>query len=210
MTRIIGFIDNQSKFNRFELLRKIKPETLILFSASKNNSFFKLKENIETILGIRTSIQELKKQSFLAFLNQFYQIFRQNHKDKFIIIGVGAPTNALLAAFVLGSFFDVRIYLQENDQEFTIPNHLALSLAKKKLYVLRIIEKEKPDSLEKLLTILLDRGILAGKRKNMRAKISYNLGIIEKNGLISINRGERGKLKINLTPIGKHLIKILD
>ena len=55
----------------------------------------------------------------------------------------------------------------------------------------------------------LEKKVLNGTRKNMRAKISYTIGLLRKKGLISINRGERGKLKIKLTSIGRELLKIL-
>lgn len=191
-------------------MRKENPDTLILFSITNKNLRSNLKKNIETILGISTTIVELNNPSFLTYLKKIYSIVTQHPDNKFVFIGTRAPARAILAIFILGSFFDIRIDFKENGQEFIIPNQTALSFLKKKLKVLKLIEKEKPGSLEDLINILSARKQLNGTRKNMRAKISYSLGIIQKNGLISIGRGDRGKLEMKLTPIGKELVKLLD
>ena len=202
-------MDDPSTFNQYKLLRKEAPEKLILFRKSKNEGHQKIKANIETFLGIETKIIEILEQSFSKYLKEIYDIITKAPDDQYLLLGVNAPREALMAAFVLGSFFDIRIDLQENGQDFTIPNQSALALVKKKINLLKTIQNEKPDSIRELLTILLKRKLLNGTRKNIRAKVSYTIGILQRNGIVSINRGERGKLKISLTPIGKELLKIL-
>jgi len=210
MAILFSFLNDNVTFDQYEILRKEAPAELILFTKRGNAENQKVKSNIETILGINTTISEISNMSFSKYLQKFYEIVKNGPNDQYLFIGANAPTEAILAAVVLGSFFDIRIDLQDNGQKFIIPNQTALSLAKKKLSLLKIIEEEKPDSLESFLSLLLERGLLTGKRKNMRAKISYTVGILKKNGLLLINRGERGKLKIELTPIGLELLKILQ
>ena len=209
MTILISFLNETSTFDQYEILRRETPAKLILFTKKDSIEHQEVKSNIETILGINTTISEVSEKSFSNFLQKFYEIIKNGPNDQYLFIGTNAPIEAILAAVVLGSFFDIRIDLQDNGQKFTIPNQTALSLVKKKLELLKIINNNKPDSLESLLTILFEHKLITGKRKNMRAKISYTLGILQKSGLLSIDRGERGRLKIKLTPIGIELVKIL-
>jgi hypothetical protein len=201
---MVAFLGDPSTFSEYALIRTEVPTQLFLLSVTEDARNNEVKANIEAILGIPTRLLAIPDQSFQGYLNFFYNLLKGNYNEKYLFIGTGMPTEALLAIFVLGSFFEVWIIFKE----FIIPNQAALLLAKKQSGLLRIIQQDEPSSLEELLDILSEQKqykIL--NRKNMRAKVSYTLGILRRNGLIAVHRGARGKLKTKLTLIGKELLE---
>lgn len=191
-------------------LRNFPAHKLTLLSTSESTTQAnELSRKLTETLKLTVEIRQLKDASIQTMLETVGQIVRtESHGFEDFLINVGSATQHLVcagtsAAFVLGiKAFDVM-----GEQPMTVPVmkfSYTQAVTEPKMAILRAIESAGGDveSLEKL-------SALSSYGKPL---LSYHIRGseegqgLERLGLVEVERGKRGRLRVRLTSLGRTVL----
>ena len=191
-------------------LRNFSVHKLILISSPEYlNQAETLSGKLKDTLKLAVEIVQVKDASIPSMLDAVGQIVRnelQNFED--FIINVGSADKHLICAGVTAAFvLGIKAFDVTGDQPAVLPVmkfSYTQVVTEPKLEILRAIEQSGGDveSLEKLSAIsnygkpLLSYHIRGSKDGQG----------LEELGLVEVERGKRGRLRVRLTPLGRTLL----
>lgn len=191
-------------------LRNFPAHKLAILSASDyvsqaNQLSGRLRDNLKLVVDVI----QLKDASISTMLETVGQLIRResgNYQD--FLINVGSATKHLTCAGVTAAFvYGIRAFDVMGDQPAALPVMrfgYAQAVTRPKLEILRAIERAGGDveSLEKL----------SGLSNFGKPLLSYHIrgsgdgGGLEDLGLVEVERGKRGRLRVKLTALGRTLL----
>jgi DNA-binding MarR family transcriptional regulator len=191
-------------------LRNFSVHKLILISSPEYiNQAETLSGKLKDTLKLLVEIVQIKDASIPSMLDAFGQIVRkesQNFED--FIINVGSADKHLTCAAVTAAFvYGVKAFDVMGDEPAILPVmkfSYTQVVTEPKLEILRAIEQSGGDveSLEKL----------SATSNYGKPLLSYHIRGskdgqgLEELGLVEVERGQRGRLRVRLTPLGRTLL----
>jgi len=191
-------------------LRNFPAHKLLLITLPENAAQSKsLAAKLEDALKLSASMIEIHDGSIQSMLDTIGQIL-QGETDGFqdFLINIGSAQKELACAGVVAAFlYGIKVFDVKGDHPEMYPVmrfSYAQAVTSPKLEILRAIERSGGDveSLEAL------RGIVNYGKPLLSYHIhgSPESKGLEALGLVEIERGKRGRLRVKLTPLGRTLL----
>ena len=191
-------------------LRNFPAHKVLLFAPRESMSQAELLAGkLVDTLRLTVEVTQLKDSSISTMLEEVGQVVRsESGTFQDFIINVGSADKHLTSAGVTAAFVHgIRAFDVIGDQPITLPImkfSYAQAITEPKMEILHAIERSGGDveSLEKL-SVLSNYG---------KPLLSYHIrgseqGLgLENLGLVEVERGKRGRLRVKLTPLGRTLL----
>lgn len=202
-------LDSFLTFRKDSALSQINPTSIYLVGMQDINK--SVARNFERVAGVELIFWKVVLDDttphFSVFLEAIHQIIMNDSLDKYYILIDNSPMEFLLAGFVLTSFYDLRIVFDH----YVIPSQFAILNFEKKRKILQLIWENHPQSMTALINLMKDLPTWENwSFKNLRAKVSYDLGRLEREGFLIYEVGTQGRITPKFTKLGEELMKMIE